>query len=126
MDINKSADLSLVADDFEEGEHEKQDEDIHRLFLQINSTSDQVILAYIIVKLGDRANPKYRDLIQRLTLIDNNPSFKDMLYAGWKNGFKNVRLLSKDWSWSVDCMSNAHYDRTSSLSIQGCTDSEII
>ena len=101
--------LDLVVDDFKEGEHEKLDVDVPSL-LSVNINHMALILLLIAEQLGDCGHPRYRDVSECKILINRNPSICDMISAGRKEGYKRMRLLSKDLSTSADSMSNATFD----------------
>ena len=115
MNIHSIMDLDFVVDDFKEGEHEKLDANVPQFLsappLSVDITNMAFILLFIVEQLGDRGHPRYRgSLFECQTLINRNPRICDMISAGWKDGYKRMRLLSKDLSASADSMSNATFD----------------
>ena len=106
MEIDKPTDLEYVEDDFEEGEHEKLDEDL-RCFSSISQHFDSFspsLLATIVKQSGSRLLAKYTNISECETIMKSEPRIRNMLLNGLKNGYKPVRLLSKDLSvYTRDC-----------------------
>jgi len=111
MEIDKPTDLEYVEDDFEEGAHEKLDEEIRLHFLPLTPQNLDFLSPYvlhsILKQLGSRLLPKYRALVECEIIIKSEPGLRTLLLEGSKRGYKFVRLLSKDLSVSSDCTSNA-------------------
>jgi len=107
MEIDKPTGLDCVEDDFEEGAHEKLDEEIHQTFqptlLQNPAHVLPTILCYMVEQSGGRLLTKYRDIHECIIIIRSEPRLRNMLLDSLKNGYKSVRLLSKDLSVSSDC-----------------------
>ncbi|KAF8548004.1 hypothetical protein OG21DRAFT_1489735 [Imleria badia] len=96
MDIDKHANLEFVADDFEEGEHEKLDEGIRLLFpFAVTPGNAPFIFMTIDAHSGDRFLAKYHNmtLSECTTLLNSNSTIMDMILDGPKNGYQNLRLL---------------------------------
>ena len=111
MEIDKlPIDLECVEDDFEEGAHEKLDRNIRAVFRFTPEYFDELlpmVLSAIVFKSGGRLLAKYTNDSECETIIKNEPRLRNMLLDGWTNGYKSVRLLSKDLSGLNDCTSNA-------------------
>lgn len=109
MKIDEPADLEYAEDDFEEGEHEKLDEELH-FYSSISQHFDLFsasLLAKIVQQSEGRLLAKYLNLTECETIMKNEPRLRDMLLSGSKNGYKPVRLLSKDLFVSSDFTSDA-------------------
>ena len=109
MEIDEPTDLEYVEDDFEEGAHEKLDEEIHQLFPPTLQNFDHLLpylLIHIVMKSGGRLLANYNSAPECQTIIKSEPRLRQMLLDGSKHGFKSVRLLSKDLSVSSDCTSD--------------------
>ena len=112
MEIDKPSDLQFVEDDFEEGAHEKLDEQIRRTFKFPHIAPQHFdlspfLLISIAQKSGSRLLANYLNILECETIVESEPRLRSMLLDGWKNGYKSVRLLSKDLSVSIDCTSDA-------------------
>lgn len=106
MDTDEIPNLQFVPDDFGEGEHERLDADIRRTFPVLSPGILPLILWWIVKQSATYYLAKYRNPDNCETLLDSNPAIRNMLVDGWQNGFKNVRLLSKDLFEPADCVSN--------------------
>jgi hypothetical protein len=96
MDRDTVVGLDLVADDFEEGEHEKLDKELPSLS-SVNSA--QFILSVIVQQSGGhRLLKRYGSAVECKILLGDQRIY-NMLLAGSKNGYKDVRLLSKVLFW---------------------------
>jgi len=103
MEIDKPTDLEYVEDDFEEGEHEKLDEEIREIFpfARTPKQSDRVllhVLTEIITQSEGRLLEKCYDECE--DIIQSKPGLRNLLLRGSEHGYKSVRLLSKDLSLS--------------------------
>jgi len=109
MEIDKPIALDCVEDDFGEEAHREQDEEIHQTFPPTPFPARVLpsILCYIVEHSGGRLHTKYRDLHECTVIIKSEPGLQNMLLDGFKNGYKSVRLLSKNLSVSSDCTSDA-------------------
>jgi len=109
MEIDtKPTDLECVDDDFEEGAHEKLDEEIRALFRPTPQNSDLLspyLLIHIVEQSGSRLLANYLIFTECKTIIKSEPRLRNMLLDGLTNGYKSVRLLSKDLPGSNDCTS---------------------
>ncbi|KAF8554213.1 hypothetical protein OG21DRAFT_1484826 [Imleria badia] len=100
MDVDKPADLEFVADDFEEGAHDKLDKNIHDRFPLVNPENlaawrqnAAFILTAIAQEPGDRLLAKYRNSVECEKLLESNTTVMSMILDGPKDGYKNIRLL---------------------------------
>jgi len=92
-----------VEDDFEEGAHEKLDEEIRQIFPHLVASKNfdllsPLLLGFIVKQSRSRLFEKYLDLGECEAIIKNKPRLRYKLLNGSKNGYKSVRLLSKDLS----------------------------
>jgi len=109
MEIDEPTDLEYVEDDFEEGAHEKLDKELVVFSLVISQQFDlfaALLLAAIVNQSGDRLLAKYLNVSECETIVKSEPRLRNMLSDGSKNGYKSVRLLSKDLSVSSDFISD--------------------
>jgi len=113
MDLKKKkkpTDLECVEDDFEEGAHEKLDDQIRELSRHVTPQNidsfSALLLAAIVEQSGSALLRIYSNVIDCKAIIESEPRLRNMLLDGSKNGYKSVRLLSKDLSVSSDCTSN--------------------
>jgi len=103
MEIVKPTD-EYVEDDFEEpGAHERLDEEIRQIFPHIVTSKNfdllsPLLLGSIVKQSRSRLFEKYPDLGECEDTIKNKPRLRYKLLNGSKNGYKSVRLLSKDLS----------------------------
>jgi len=112
MEINKPTDLDCVEDDFEEGAHEKLDEEIRQIFPHLPPKNLNLVLPLLLASIVEQSGSclltKYRNISECTTIIRSEPRLRNMLLDGLKNGYKSVRLLSKDLpSVSSDCTFDA-------------------
>ena len=117
MEIDEPTDLEYVEDDFEEGAHEKLDKELGVFSLVISQQFDlfaALLLAAIVNQSGDRLLAKYLNVPECETIVKSEPRLRNMLSDGSKNGYKSVRLLSKDLSVSSDFISDPPHCRTAS------------
>ena len=111
MEFDKPTDLQFVEDDFEDGAHEKLDEQIRLIFPhitpQVFDTLSPLLLMAIVQQSGSRLLANYLNILECETIVESEPRLRSMLLDGSKNGYKSVRLLSKHLSVSIDCTSDA-------------------
>ncbi|KAF8138816.1 hypothetical protein EV363DRAFT_1445610 [Boletus edulis] len=96
MDIDESANLEFVADDFEEGEHEKMDKDVFATFRQAMNPGlhSYILLRLAIVKQSrGRLLKKYDSIEKCEILLYNHPSINQLMLESSKDGYKKLRLL---------------------------------
>ncbi|KAF8554216.1 hypothetical protein OG21DRAFT_1509127 [Imleria badia] len=97
MDIDKLPDLELVADDFEEGAHEKLDRGIRDRFPLVNPAPWRQNAAFILTTIakesGGRLLVKYHSSTECEKLLHSNTTVMNMILDGPKHGYKNLRLL---------------------------------
>lgn len=103
--------LELIEDDFEEGEHDKLDEKIRVLFPKLTpeifDDVSTILFIAIVRQLENRLHTDYFNSSNCEAIISSEPRLRNMLLDGLTNGYKSVRLLSKDLSLSSDCTPDA-------------------
>ena len=102
--------LGLVDDDFEEGAHEILDEELRPFSQLLTSESldrhGPLILAMIALQSQDHILSKYLNISECQNIIKKRPNLRDGILAGSKEGYRSIRLASKELIGSSGYWSN--------------------
>ncbi|KAL4063806.1 hypothetical protein J3A83DRAFT_4378460 [Scleroderma citrinum] len=93
-DIDKPMDLECVADDFEEGAHDKLDEEIHQFSACLASENTNKLLPHILADIAmqseGRLRANYLNICECEAILSSEPGLRKMILDGSKNGYKSA------------------------------------
>ena len=102
--------LELVNDYFEEGVHERLDEQLRGLSELLTPENmdfyGPAILIHITRQSNGRISKKYFNILECKSIVEKQPDLRNGLLAGSKTGYRCIRLASKESIESSDHGSN--------------------
>ncbi|KAL4063823.1 hypothetical protein J3A83DRAFT_981087 [Scleroderma citrinum] len=126
-DIDKPMDLECVADDFEEGAHDKLDEVIHQFSVRLIPENTNKLLPHILADIAmqseGRLRAKYLNICECKAIISSEPRLRKMILDGSKNFFDQVNINPRSCGDSVNIQFLKNLlSSTSSTSHRYCKD----